>query len=99
MRAAIIFAGWIVRFRLFDAKVGVEVGMDAIDGTGAALTWPLICDCGGAAIGGALNRGREGIGARERGRATQAALDRGRAARTYHGIASARPSPIRWLGR
>jgi nicotinate-nucleotide--dimethylbenzimidazole phosphoribosyltransferase len=27
---------------LFDANVGVEVGMDAIDGTGATLTWPLI---------------------------------------------------------
>ena len=27
---------------LFDAKVGVEASMDAIDGTGAALTWPLI---------------------------------------------------------
>ena len=27
---------------LFDASVGVEVGMDAIDGTGATLTWPLI---------------------------------------------------------
>jgi len=27
---------------LFDAKVGVETKMHAIDGTGAALTWPLI---------------------------------------------------------
>jgi nicotinate-nucleotide--dimethylbenzimidazole phosphoribosyltransferase len=27
---------------LFDASVGVSVGMDAIDGTGATLTWPLI---------------------------------------------------------
>jgi len=27
---------------LLDAKVGVEATMDAIDGTGAALTWPLI---------------------------------------------------------
>ncbi len=27
---------------LFDATVGVEASMDAIDGTGAALTWPLI---------------------------------------------------------
>ena len=27
---------------LFDASVVVEVGEDAIDGTGATLTWPLI---------------------------------------------------------
>jgi hypothetical protein len=27
---------------LFDASVDLEVAMDAIDGTGATLTWPLI---------------------------------------------------------
>jgi nicotinate-nucleotide--dimethylbenzimidazole phosphoribosyltransferase len=27
---------------LFDASLGVTVGMDAIDGTGATLTWPMI---------------------------------------------------------
>ena len=27
---------------LFEASVGAEVGMDAMDGTGATLTWPLV---------------------------------------------------------
>jgi len=27
---------------LFEASVSAEVGMDAIDGTGATLTWPLV---------------------------------------------------------
>lgn len=38
---------------LFDASVGAEPGMDAIDGTGATLTWPLISTA--AALLGATN--------------------------------------------
>ena len=36
------FPGLDRALSLFDAKVGVEARMHAIDGTGAALTWPLI---------------------------------------------------------
>ena len=41
---------------LFEASVTAEVGIDAIDGTGATLTWPLVSTAALAARGVALKR-------------------------------------------